>query len=84
MPEKKQVVVIGGGFAGLWAVRRLAHAPVEITLVGETKPSHKGKMDRSDSTTGKPNLTALRINEKPETFMWAVLLSGVKVADICR
>jgi NADH dehydrogenase len=27
------VVVIGGGFAGLWAVRALAKAPVSITLV---------------------------------------------------
>jgi NADH dehydrogenase len=31
--EKKKVIVIGGGFAGLWAVRRLRHAPVEITLI---------------------------------------------------
>ncbi len=29
----KKVVVIGGGFAGLWAVRALADAPVAITLV---------------------------------------------------
>src|SRR3546814_12666249 len=27
------VVVIGGGFAGLWATRALAKAPVRITLV---------------------------------------------------
>ena len=27
------VVVIGGGFAGLWAVRALASAPVRVTLV---------------------------------------------------
>jgi NADH:ubiquinone reductase (H+-translocating) len=33
MPEKSRVVVIGGGFAGLWAVRHLARAPVEITLI---------------------------------------------------
>src|SRR5690606_21267199 len=30
------VVVIGGGFAGLWATRALAWAPVRITLVDRT------------------------------------------------
>lgn len=30
---RPHVVVIGGGFAGLWAVRALAKAPVRITLV---------------------------------------------------
>ncbi len=33
MNEKKRVVVVGGGFAGLWAVRALRKAPVEITLI---------------------------------------------------
>jgi NADH dehydrogenase len=33
MNERKRVIVIGGGFAGLWAVRQLARAPVEITLI---------------------------------------------------
>jgi NADH:ubiquinone reductase (H+-translocating) len=28
-----RVVVVGGGFAGLWAVRALAGAPVDITLI---------------------------------------------------
>ena len=28
-----KVVVVGGGFAGLWAVRALAKAPVDVTLV---------------------------------------------------
>src|SRR5512144_2915384 len=31
--EKQRIIVIGGGFAGLWAVRHLARAPVEITLI---------------------------------------------------
>jgi len=32
--EKKEVVVIGGGFAGLWAIRELRNAPdVEIKLI---------------------------------------------------
>ena len=33
MAEMKRVVVIGGGFAGLWAVRKLRKAPVSITLI---------------------------------------------------
>jgi NADH:quinone reductase (non-electrogenic) len=33
MTEATRVVVIGGGFAGLWAVRQLKRAPVEITLI---------------------------------------------------
>jgi len=33
MSEKKRIVIIGGGFAGLWAVRRLRKAPVDITLI---------------------------------------------------
>jgi NADH dehydrogenase len=33
MAQAKKVVVIGGGFGGLWAVRRLRKAPVEITLI---------------------------------------------------
>ncbi|HTU66471.1 MAG TPA: NAD(P)/FAD-dependent oxidoreductase [Steroidobacteraceae bacterium] len=31
--DRRKLVVIGGGFAGLWAVRRLANAPVDITLI---------------------------------------------------
>src|SRR5215469_2344715 len=35
MSEKSQprVLVLGGGFGGLWAVRALARAPVRVTLV---------------------------------------------------
>jgi NADH dehydrogenase len=33
MSGKKKIVVIGGGFAGLWAVRALRRAPVDITLI---------------------------------------------------
>ena len=31
--QRPRVVIIGGGFAGLWATRALASAPVEIVLV---------------------------------------------------
>ena len=30
---RQRIVVVGGGFAGLWAVRALARGPVDITLV---------------------------------------------------
>ncbi len=33
MTENKKVVVIGGGFGGLWAVRALRKAPVDVTLI---------------------------------------------------
>ena len=32
-PRRPHLVVIGGGFAGLWAVRALARSPLAITLV---------------------------------------------------
>jgi NADH dehydrogenase len=31
--RRHRVVVVGGGFAGLYAVRKLRHAPVDVTLV---------------------------------------------------
>lgn len=33
---KPQVLIIGGGFGGLWATRALASVPVEITLIDRT------------------------------------------------
>ena len=33
MTAAQRVVIIGGGFAGLWAVRKLSRAPVSITLI---------------------------------------------------
>ena len=33
MQAVPQVVVVGGGFAGLWAVRALGSAPVDVTLI---------------------------------------------------
>lgn len=35
-PGKPHVLVLGGGFGGLWATRALASAPVRITLVDRT------------------------------------------------
>jgi NADH dehydrogenase len=32
-PTSPRVAVVGGGFAGLWAVRALARAPVDVTLI---------------------------------------------------
>lgn len=33
MNDRKRIVIIGGGFAGLWAARRLRRATVDITLI---------------------------------------------------
>lgn len=33
MADKPKVVVIGGGFGGLWAAKALANKPVEVTLI---------------------------------------------------
>ncbi|MBK8285291.1 MAG: NAD(P)/FAD-dependent oxidoreductase [Ahniella sp.] len=34
--KRARVVIIGGGFGGLWATRALARAPVDITLIDRT------------------------------------------------
>lgn len=31
--EKQKVIIIGGGFGGLWAAKALANKPVEVTLI---------------------------------------------------
>lgn len=33
MSDKPRVVIIGGGFGGLWAAKALANKPVEVTLI---------------------------------------------------
>jgi len=33
MTNKPRVVIIGGGFGGLWAAKALANRPVEVTLI---------------------------------------------------
>ena len=34
MLDRPRVVIIGAGFAGLWAARTLARSPVEVWLIG--------------------------------------------------
>ena len=33
MTERKKVVIVGGGFGGLWAAKALANKPVDVTLI---------------------------------------------------
>src|SRR5687767_15276284 len=33
MKPKPKVIIIGGGFGGLWAAKALANTPVEVTLI---------------------------------------------------
>ena len=35
MAARKRVIVVGGGFGGLWAVRALRSAPIDITLLDQ-------------------------------------------------
>jgi NADH:quinone reductase (non-electrogenic) len=35
-PSRPRVVIIGGGFGGLYAARRFRHAPVEVTVIDRT------------------------------------------------
>ncbi|MBK8048240.1 MAG: FAD-dependent oxidoreductase [Anaerolineales bacterium] len=35
MAEQAQVVILGGGFAGMGAAVKLKHAPVKITLIDQ-------------------------------------------------
>ena len=34
--SKHQVAIVGGGFGGLFAAKRLAHADVDVTLIDRT------------------------------------------------
>jgi len=34
--QRPRVVILGGGFSGLWAARELARAPVQVTLIDRT------------------------------------------------
>src|SRR3954449_1650436 len=36
--QRPRVVIVGSGFGGLFAAKRLAKAPVDITLIGKTTP----------------------------------------------
>ena len=31
--QRPRIVIVGGGFGGLWAARALAHAPVDVLLI---------------------------------------------------
>src|SRR4249919_2697221 len=33
MSEKTKVLIIGGGFGGLWAAKALANKPIDVTLI---------------------------------------------------
>ena len=36
LPPRPRVIIIGGGFGGLYAARALRHAPVDVTLIDRT------------------------------------------------
>ena len=56
MAEQAQVVILGGGFAGMGAAVKLKHAPVKITLI-----------DQNDYHTFQPLLYQLATAEMSST-----------------
>ena len=38
--SQRRVVIIGGGFAGLFAARALRRAPVQVTLIDQIGRAH--------------------------------------------
>ena len=61
----RQVVIIGGGFAGLFAARMLARAPVQVTLL-----DHLGLFSEEIDSTGG------QLGNFPQAFSHLSLISA--------
>jgi NADH dehydrogenase len=84
MPSRKKVVVVGGGFGGLWAVRALGAADVDITLIDRCNHHLFQPLLYQVATAGlaAPSIAApLRhiLRRQPNV---AVLMGEVKTIDL--
>ena len=61
---KPRVVIVGGGFGGLYAARALAGAPVSVTLV-DKRNYHLFRPMLDRLVIGRPNFPAAAIDPEP-------------------
>jgi NADH:ubiquinone reductase (H+-translocating) len=84
MASRKRVVVIGGGFGGLWAVRALKAADVDITLIDRCNHHLFQPLLYQVATAGlaAPSIAApLRHILRRQSNVW-VLMGEVKTIDL--
>jgi NADH:ubiquinone reductase (H+-translocating) len=84
MASRKRVVVVGGGFGGLWAVRALAAADVDITLIDRRNHHLFQPLLYQVATAGlaAPSIAAPLRHILRDQSNVAVLMGEVKTIDL--
>jgi ribulose 1,5-bisphosphate synthetase/thiazole synthase len=75
---RHRVVVAGGGFAGLQAVRKLARAPVDVTLIDRRNEVFKG----GGNPYGASYTRDHRVEGPGETTLMVARAQGARLARV--